>query len=552
LNAWLVVIAMLSNTGWLTRSVVRDFQEEVQAGDRYVNVSVALQVVRHDPAGDELLPGKPRLRRVGDAIRLGGVIDTKLETPRILPGSFRSPRLWYCSEQQLPIVLHRESTPGQLVEGGMGAGKTTLGCMWTYVRWLEHMGEFREGGITAPTNDRLDVVLKELFGMFPAHWYHYQSSTHLITLCDGTRLRGVSTYQQSAAQGSRVQGYNWSWWLGDEVQDQLSALVDAQARLRSGRDGSKRLGTATSKDDPAYRTARENMISSGVWSLRRMLGPESPFVPASHWDMLKRQWTERDYRRQVLAEDLPSESRLYHTFDRKENVRPVPLGARKITSIVLKRKTGNDRDALLVGHDPGTAKAGSVWLDAYEVPGRKGEILWWVRGELFTLHATTEQHATQAMEITRKRFGCNYRPDSERAHVRSQPLGAAEDKPDLSVFAIWKRIGFEIKAAQYSKQGQGIGQIKKESRIGVVNTLFCNAEGKRRLFVECDDRGVCVAPLLVGAIEQMERDERGRAEHEEKNVRHDKSDLPAALGYALWPFEKELALALRADIGGSL
>jgi hypothetical protein len=31
-------------------------------------------------------------------------------------------------------------------------------------------------------------------------------------------------------------------------------------------------------------------------------------------------------------------------------------------------------------------------------------------------------------------------------------------------------------------------------------------------------------------------------------VKYDKSDLPAALGYALWPFEKETALALRADI----
>jgi hypothetical protein len=46
----------------------------------------------------------------------------------------------------------------------------------------------------------------------------------------------------------------------------------------------------------------------------------------------------------------------------------------------------------------------------------------------------------------------------------------------------------------------------------------------------------------------MERDEKGRAEHEEKHVRHDKSDLPAALGYGLHPFEKESATALRSDI----
>src|SRR5690606_8695660 len=129
------------------------------------------------------------------------------------------------------------------------------------------------------------------------------------------------------------------------------------------------------------------------------------------------------------------------------------------------RKTGDRRDALLIGHDPGQAKAGSVWLDAYELPPAvakqhgflSNEVLWFARAELFTLHATTEQHATQAMEITRSRFGCNVRPDAERAHVRGQPIGQAEDKPDLSVQAVWRRIGFNFKFAQYTAKGQGIG-----------------------------------------------------------------------------------------------
>jgi hypothetical protein len=82
----------------------------------------------------------------------------------------------------------------------------------------------------------------------------------------------------------------------------------------------------------------------------------------------------------------------------------------------------------------------------------------------------------------------------------------------------------------------------------MLNTLFCDAMGRRRLFLECDDRGVVGAPLLLAALESMERDRLGRPERDEKDVKHDKSDLPAALGYALWPFEKELAIALRADI----
>src|SRR6185295_3746968 len=129
---------------------------------------------------------------------------------------------------------------------------------------------------------------------------------------------------------------------------------------------------------------------------------------------------------------------------RRLNLRPIPtIGARKITSIVLRAKTGNPRHALLVGHDPGTAKAATVWLDAYQVRG-EALLVWWVRGELFTKHKTSEQHA--AMVLARVRdHGCNLgrmvngvlHGPPELAHVRAQPVGQIEDRPDLDVYRIW-------------------------------------------------------------------------------------------------------------------
>jgi hypothetical protein len=552
----LLVLAVLTNTAYRRRSIVREFANDVEATDRFVDIGVTLHVVRASPDGQQLIPGA-RPMVILRTYHFGGILDTKQDPPRIVDGPdgiSQNPQVWYCSEDQEPIILHADTAPvGELALGGMGAGKTTAGVIWLYLRWLENLGTRLEGGVTAPTETRLSLVFNELFRMWPTSWWSYNSESKIITLADGFRIRGVSTHRQSASQGSRLQGFNWLFWLGDELQDQTREFVDIQARLRAKADGqAKRLATATAKDAPEWRTLKDGLVESGDWTLHTLLGPRSPFVHPEHWERMKRATTDRDYRRLVLAEDLPSESRLYSSFSRTQNVCPIPLGARKITSIVLSRKTGDRRDALLIGHDPGAAKSGSVWLDAYEVPGRRGEVLWWVRGELFTLHETVEQHATKAMAKTRSEFGCNVRADAEMAHVRCQPLGSAEDKPDMSVFAIWKRIGFNIKAAQYSKTGQGVGQIKKESRIGVLNTLFCNAEGKRRLFIECDDRGVAVAPKLVEALEVMERDHLGRAERDEKNVKHDKSDLPAAMGYALWPFEKETALALRAEIGKAL
>jgi hypothetical protein len=544
--ALLVGAVVLTNTAFRRRSIVRDIASEVESVDRYVDIGVTLKVVRADETGDELIAGSRKMV-VLRTYHLGGIVDTKLNPPRLLEpeegGISEKPQTWYCSEDQEPIILHADSLPvGALALGGMGAGKTTAGVIWIYLRWLENLGSRKEGGITAPTETRLSLVLNEMFRMFPTAWFSYNSENKIVTLCDGFRVRAVSTHRQSASQGSRLQGFNWVFWLGDELQDQLQEFVHIQARLRARTDGhAKRLATATAKDDPEWRTLKDGIGSSGIWTQYTLLGPRSPFIHPDHWDAMRRVTTDRDYRRLVLAEDLPPESRVYFGWDRKENLRPTPA-ARKITSVVLSRKTGNPRHALLIGHDPGTAKAASIFLDAYDI---RGEVCWWVRAELFTLHKSSEQHALEALEVARKRFGVNVR--EEIAHVRAQPVGQAEDRPDLDIYRIWKRVGFDIKAAQYKKDGTGTGQIKKDSRIEMVNRLLCDAAGRRRLFVDIDDQGKPVAPKLVEAFETMERDHRGRAEHEEKDEK-DPTDSPCALGYALWFCEKESATALRADI----
>jgi hypothetical protein len=544
------------------RSIVGEWSNDVEATDRYVDIGVTLRVVRAEP-----IPGAATVEYDSRALYVvrehffGGILDTKSDPPRILEGDAgvsQNPRVWLCSEDQERAILHGDhETTGLAAIGGMGAGKTTAGVMWLYLRWLEHLGERREGGVIGPTEDRLEVVFKAMFDLFAPNWYSYSSGAGVLTFCDGTRVRGVSTYRQSSKQGSRIQAFNWSFLLADELQDSIDEFINAQARLRSGKKGNKkRLATVTAKDDPAWRDLQDKMRTSEIWTFLTMLGPRSPFIDQEHWAVLRKQTTDRDYRRLVLAEDLPSESRVYNCFDRSVHLRMVPLGARKITSLVIGKKIGGEGWGVGIGHDPGVAKAGSVWFDAYDIPRQAaallgcptGEPIWFARAELFTHQDTPEQHAVKAMAKTREVFGCNIRPGVDRAHVRCQPLGTAEDTPDTSTLATWRRIGFDIRVAKYNKNGDGKTHIKKNDRITVVNTLF----DKRRLFLECDDRGVCRTPQLLAAIETMERDHMGRAEHEAKNVKHDRSDLPAAAGYWLYPFEKELASALQASIRGAL
>jgi hypothetical protein len=544
----LVVVAMMTNQSMRRRAIMRKVAERVEGFDRFVDAGVVLRVVKVDPNGPIHLDSGRRARVVREH-RWGGVIDTKAIPPRLV-GPSRSPKEWMCSEEQEPIILHADTQPlGQLVIGAEGGGKTTALAMWHHRQWIANLGEFREGLQTAPTLGRLGNVQREMQKLWRPSWAYYANRDDFqgFELCDGTRIRFVSTAPRAQKQGSPIQGFNSSWAGRDEMQDQIAVHADIESRGRAAKAGRfKQLATATAKDDPEWRTLRDQLVAGGQWSIARLLIADSPFVAANFLAVKRASAiTDREFRRRYLAEDLAPESRVYFNWDRKENLRAIPrIGARKITSIVLGRKTGNPRHSLLIGHDPGTAKAASIYLDAYEV---HGEVCWWVRGELFTLHKTSEQHARQVLSFIRDQFGVNQSPDREIAHVRAQPVGQAEDRPDLDVYRIWRRVGFDIKAAQYKKDGTGTGQIKKDTRIEMINRLLGDASNPRRLFIDIDEHGKPVAPKLVEAFETMERDHRGRAEHEEKDEK-DPTDSPCALGYALWAFEKESATALRSDI----
>lgn len=526
----------------------RRISERVEGFDRFVDVGVWLRVVKADPKGQVLRKGwRPMV--VLDERRFGGVIDTKADRPDIC-GPSLSPTEWFCSPDQFPLILHPDDAPrGQLAIGSEGSGKTTTLVMWHYRRWLENMGEDREAGQTAPVLKRLGLVKKEFIKLWPRKWRRYVKRDDFegFELCDRSTIRFQHTHRQSAADGSPIQGFNWSWAGRDEMQDQIWVHDDINSRGRAAKNGGtyyKQFATATAKDDPEWRNLRDALKNGGAWNVSKLLIQNSPFVDPDFLDTQRKSGiTDREFKRRFLAEDVPPESRVYYTWDRAKHLRPVPLvGARKITSIVLRRKTNNPRHALLIGNDPGIAKAASIFLDAYEIRGIADPV-WWVRAELFTLHKSTEQHAKEVLKISQDRFGCNVRPDAEMAHVRSQPVGQADDRPDLNVYRIFNRVGLDVKAAQYAKNGQGTGHIKRESRIEMVLSLLEHG----RLYIDVDDRGRPVAPKLVEAFETMERDEKGRSEHEAKDE-HDPTDAPCALGYALWPWEKEAATALRATV----
>ena len=228
--------------------------------------------------------------------------------------------------------------------------------------------------------------------------------------------------------------------------------------------------------------------------------------------------------------DVGPERMVYHTWDREKNLVPVPLiGAKDITQRVIGASA-------LVGHDPGKLFDVSLLLRAYEI---RGKTQWWVIDEYTTETTTIDQHISGFKEYLQANWSLQYpQSDEPKVLVRADPYSdSSEEHPDKGVYHAWKLHGFKALSAAYNNKGEGKGRVPKEARIEMVCRLFCNAVGERRLFIACDEHRKPCAPRLVESIELSERDEGGKAETQKKN-RRDLSHWPAALGYALWPYER--------------
>lgn len=534
---------MLSDLIGRRRRAEREIRDYMTAADRYVDFGVILRTVVADEHGAMLLPGRPRLRVLREHHR-GGLVDTKLPRPAFV-GPSKSPAIWYVSEDQEQILLHWDepgAVLGQLAYGSEGAGKTQVMAMFHVLQMLECVGQRREGGQTAPTDDRLEHIRRAMRAIYPPNWYHHFKAADLVVFADGTRVQLLSTYRQSQASGSRVQGYNWSWCARDEAQDQVDVHEDIVARLREAEGGRPReLASATAKDDTAWRTLRDRLISSGEWVKRVLLGMRSPFVAAAHWERMRRTMDPREYKRRVLAQDVGVELAVYYCWDRARNLVPRPRPTYDgrvvdVTAAILSQYRSYVRPAarfaLLAGHDPGNIYNTTEVLRLVvieDVP------TWVVVGEYQTKQTTSRQHFRGFRQWVRETFHLEEEDDdSGKVLVFCDPHGKGESLTD------YKTVHLAAKGEGIDVFSAAEGKIKRSARVAMINRLLVDAADVPRLVVATTAEGAPVAPVLVESFETLEKkpgDE--NAEGTQRKDETDRTHAPAAGGYALWLFEQE-------------
>ena len=456
--------------------------------------------------------------------------------------------------------------------GFMGAGKTTALAQWVYCRALEHIGySDRQIGVFAPTAARMTVVVEAIGKLWPARWMVGgrrvpTDRDGILAFRAGPTVRFVSAHQQSAAEGSRIAGFNLVAAAPDEMQDFFIEWPNILARLRSAPGGvAKVFASCTAKDTTGWRSFKEQCARIADWLIVRVPGVDSPFVPDSHWRRMQDgAVSPRLWQQMALAMDVPPEAAVYHCFERKladgspGNVRPLPLGAVDVTAEVLASHSApGQRIGLLIGHDPGKRQHVSVFLKAYRFLEhvRAGDMRprWFVVDEITSPDCVIHEHAQQVLKRARDRWNCNTLdrrggpdPEAARVLVRVDPHTRAEksDHPGVDVYATWRSLGMHTLAAAYKPGTRDPAQIPILSRVNMVNTLLCATSATeqpvRRLFILCDDAGKVAAPKLLAAFESMEKDAAGNPEHEKKDA-NDLSHWPCALGYALWMPEHQRA-----------
>jgi hypothetical protein len=565
----LAVVLVISNTTYRKRmqdrAILADREDQyvaAHADDRYRDLGITIRIVVADENGEELLPGKPRLRVLREH-HFGGMLDTRLTPPALVARS-KSPVVWLASEGQEEILINT-AQPAQLVEGAEGSGKTTTLVMWHALQWLSHLGEGREGLQTAPTNLRLGLVRREIRKLWRPDWYRYVTRKDFVgyELCDGCAIRFVSTHRTSEAAGSPVQGFNSSWGGRDETQDQTEVHDDIESRGRAARDGIfPQLGTATVKDTSTYREFRESLPPSD-WKIRPLVVAEAvndnldnliiktPFLTRAFVESKRRTMSAREFRRRYLAQLLPPELAVYYGWNRERNLVTVPrLGAVDVTSHILSNYRSycapSSRFVLVGCHDPGNIINVTEVLRLLVI---RDMPTWVAVGEFKTEQTTAEQHAEQFLEYVQKTFGIERRlrdragrlqpdPTSSKIAVFVDPHGKGESQTDYqTVYGAFQKFGVDV-----FSPAPMTGRIKRKARVEMMNRLLAGtaADSTPRLVVARDDHGFPLAPVLVDALESLvKRPGDDDPEGVRKKNESDKTHAPAATSYGLWPFEQQ-------------
>lgn len=527
----------LAERTWKARQLRQKARQLLNDGHRDIDFSAHFIPVGRGAEGleDSFRVGGPWVSATdGLDVWAGGELDTLIRQWAGPRNENKSATYYFGEAQRDPLMFGEDPKIRRYVcVGSMGSGKTEI-----LARWLVRMAfKFRNVmiGVFAPTGDRRRIIYKKVRKLLLPEWIaDIRTTVGEVELHNGVVFKFVALKEYSKEVGSPAAGLDLVAAGIDEEQDcPQDGLDEVEMRGREAADGYfPVLSTCTLKDTPAWRERKQLYEARDDCIVQRMLLVDNPFVALAYIDGLRKSLSPRAYRLRVEARDAAPERAIYPDFSRGTHLRPRPrLGPRDVTEQIVGKP-------FLLGHDPGTLHHVTLFLKAWMLPGMERHT-WWVLGEITSDGARVSAHIDAVTKWLHDWSGAK----PEDCLVVADPYTAStqdKERPDVSIYKRWLKKTYKIRPAAYSKNIRGPskpGVVPKKAGIEVVNSLIATESGDTWLYIDTTDQGLPCAKKLVGALEMAEYNEAGEPETERKD-RYDLSHWPAALRYALFPWEK--------------
>lgn len=440
-----------------------------------------------------------------------------------------------CHPGQLELLLADGPEVRTLALGAPGGGKSFAAEIKAILCMLDWPNEV--GGIVAPTEKRRGILFQDMLDhLQPLGWIEHVSlgsklEPPTIRLINGAAAQFVSTHQQSKATGTPLQGYSWRWAVEDEHQN-MSTKACQEVNFRGRRVGGdyRIFSTATDQYIPEFQLRLEewyrNNPVSGVAKLLSFPGESNVFAAEDNWEMQRAFLSHEDYERLIEGKHHAQQGTIYRAFAHEHNVRALPDVRHDVTAELTQAKYGHPY-TVVIGTDLGSTVNASVVLKAFR--DIDGGVYWYVIDEIVTEECTAQRHALAILgKIDRAaRLG----PASPTPGYRSLDAVVVLD-PHCDRKEHDRSDKKLIEAEGLKCEWAGAPPIAQKHRFAMVNSLWCDATGKRRLFVARDGAGKAVAPRLVNSAKLYRYEDVG------KKGPGDLSHYTDDLGYGLYPFER--------------
>jgi predicted SAM-dependent methyltransferase len=412
--------------------------------------------------------------------------------------------------------------------GGPGSGKTRLLVIKAILFALDHPNTII--GIIGASNERTREVFNHFMGVATPRGYvppgsegvtDDQKHGLVVHFWNGAKFEFVTAKAPSRAVGTKIQGRSWHQAFIDESQNIMDqAQADIDERGRAGGCGYCVWESATNFGLRHFLARVDNYKNDPTCRIFRLNPLRNPFVDPKYWERFTHRYSPNEYKRRILAEDVPPEQLVYGGFASRENKRPSPSLLWDVTKEITAKRYGGAGWSWVVGTDFGVLCTASIWLKAFRDPQkREDDLQWWAMWEILSgSHSTAAHHARRLAEFVHP---------SDFIVIADPGINTRD--ADKSDYELTRREGVTIRPAAPAA-------IRVKHRVSMMNALFCDAKGRRRLYLDCDEKGAPKCPELFKSLISMEP-VNGDPEGMKKDYR-DPSHYPAACAFGVFPWER--------------